>query len=272
MPHRITIVHDAFGKPSTLRRDWGFAAVIEQGPLRILFDTGNHASTFADNARALGVDLAALDFAVISHRHGDHTSGLNHLLAVRPDLPIFTPQETYGVFGSSLPGSFFPRCVSLPRYMRYWDGRPPDEIRHGSPWADARFTWVDTQREIAPGVHVVPVVSDMPGTRELRELALALVTPRGLVLVAGCSHPGIERIAEAAQSIDTRIDCIFGGLHLVTTAESEVERVATALRERIGVRRIAPGHCTGEVAFAALQRHFGADYLFAGLGETIDFA
>ena len=81
---RITILNDSFGKPSSLRQDWGFAALIEFGALRVLFDTGNNARVFAHNVDALGIDLRELDFAVISHRHGDHTSGLNHLLQVHP--------------------------------------------------------------------------------------------------------------------------------------------------------------------------------------------
>ena len=74
----ITVLYDAFGKSSTMKKDWGFSALIEYGGKRILFDTGNNADIFAHNVQAKGVDLSKLDFAVISHRHGDHTSGLNH--------------------------------------------------------------------------------------------------------------------------------------------------------------------------------------------------
>ncbi len=267
--NRITILHDSFGRPSPLRQDWGFAALVEFEGQRVLFDTGNNARTFAQNVAALGVDLLDLDYAVISHRHGDHTSGLNHLLEVNPQLPIYTPDETYGVFGSSLPGSFFPRCHSLPAHMRYYGGNPPEVIRHGSPWPDAKFVWVKETVEVSPGVFLVPVVSDVPGTRELREITLALRTQEGLVLIAGCSHPGIEKILEAACTIDDRVSCIFGGLHLVLTKEPEIQRIARALRDQWRVERIAPGHCTGEPGFAALQEVFGENYLFAGLGESV---
>src|SRR5690242_2266511 len=101
---RITIIHDAFGAASSLKKDWGFSALLEFDGRRILFDTGNNAKTFAHNCAGLGIDLRNLDYAVISHRHGDHTSGLNHLLAVNPTLMVHTPEETYGVFGSSLFG------------------------------------------------------------------------------------------------------------------------------------------------------------------------
>ena len=77
---QITVLYDAFGKTSTMKKDWGFSALIEYGGKRILFDTGNNADIFAHNVEAKGIDLKQLDFAVASHRHGDHTSGLNHLL------------------------------------------------------------------------------------------------------------------------------------------------------------------------------------------------
>lgn len=270
MANRITVLHDSFGKRPDLRKDWGFAALVEFSGKRILFDAGNNARIFAENTKALGVDLASLDFVAISHRHGDHTSGLNHLLKVNPSVTIYTPEETYGVFGSSLPGIFYPRCHSLPAYMQYYDGKPPETIRHGTPWPDAQFVWIKDTTEVATDVWLVPVVSDVPGTREMRELSLVLRTPRGLVLVAGCSHPGIERILAASRAIEARVHCIFGGLHLVLTVEAEVKRVAKALHDEWHVDRIAPGHCTGEPGFEALSKVFGDRYVYVGLGDSIE--
>jgi 7,8-dihydropterin-6-yl-methyl-4-(beta-D-ribofuranosyl)aminobenzene 5'-phosphate synthase len=268
--NRITILHDSFGKRSDLKKDWGFAALLEFAGKRILFDTGNNAGTFAENTGGLRIDLGRLDFAVISHRHGDHTSGLSHLLKVNPRVKIYTPDELYGVFGSSLPGIFYPRCASLPAYMQYYDGRPPETIRHGTPWPNAQFVWIKETTEIDASVWLIAVVSDAPGTREMRELSLVLRTPRGLVVVAGCSHPGIEKILSAARAIDDRVHCIFGGLHLVLTKEPEVRRVARALRDEWRVERIAPGHCTGEPGFLALTELFRDGYVYAGLGESVD--
>jgi len=267
--NHVTILYDAFGQPSLLRRDWGFAALIEYGGKRILFDTGNNADTFAHNVKALKIDLKRLDFVVISHRHGDHTSGLNYLLSVNPRVKIYVPKETYGVFGSSLPGTFYRRAEALPPEMRYFGGAAPEVIRHGTPWARANFVYVDSLTEVAPGIYLIATVSQMPGTLELRELSLAIKTPRGLVLATGCSHPGIEKILEASMTVDNHIHLIFGGLHLVTTPDPEVERITTALHEKWKVDLIAPGHCTGEPAFAALRKAFGEGYLYAGLGTIL---
>jgi 7,8-dihydropterin-6-yl-methyl-4-(beta-D-ribofuranosyl)aminobenzene 5'-phosphate synthase len=104
----------------------------------------------------------------------------------------------------------------------------------------------------------------------MREISVGLRTSRGLVLVAGCSHPGIEKILEASRPLAEKVLCIFGGLHLVLTKEPEIRRVVNALRNDWNVEHIAPGHCTGEPAFAEIREVFGERCLFAGLGESIE--
>ena len=266
---RITILYDAFGGAPGLVPDWGFAALIEYGDLRILFDTGNDAAVFERNVRALGIDLQRLDFVVMSHRHGDHIAGLPVVLRRNPQVRVYAPRENFGVFGSSLPATFYRRDTSLPAEMRYFGGRPEEALRFGSAWPEARFVLVDTLTEVAPGVSLVSTVSRTPGTLELHELSLALRTPSGTVLIVGCSHPGIETIAKAASEGSPRIALVVGGLHLVTTPDSAISRIGAALRDEWHVRQIAPGHCTGEPAFAALRERFADDYLFAGLGTVL---
>jgi 7,8-dihydropterin-6-yl-methyl-4-(beta-D-ribofuranosyl)aminobenzene 5'-phosphate synthase len=267
---RITILYDAFGKSSGMKKDWGYSALVEYGGKHILFDTGNNAEIFAQNVKVSGVDLKKLDFAVISHRHGDHTGGMNYLLTVNPQVKIFAPKEGFGVFGASLPGTFYRQDASLPDYMRYYNGKPPQMMTFGTPWPSANFVLIDGVTEAAPGISVIATVSQTPGTLELRELSLAIETPKGLILVVGCSHPGIERIVEASTVLDKHVYAIVGGLHLVTTPDSEIARIVTALRDKWKVDCVALGHCTGEPAFAAFQRAFGAHYNFAGLGSVID--
>jgi metal-dependent hydrolase (beta-lactamase superfamily II) len=90
---QITVLYDAFGKPSVMQKDWGYAALIEYGGNRILFYTGNDPEILAQNVKAKGVDLTKLDFVVLSHRHGDHMGGLTHVLEVNPTVKIYAPRE-----------------------------------------------------------------------------------------------------------------------------------------------------------------------------------
>jgi 7,8-dihydropterin-6-yl-methyl-4-(beta-D-ribofuranosyl)aminobenzene 5'-phosphate synthase len=70
-PARVTILFDAFGKPSNLKRGWGHSVLVEYGGRRVLFDTGGKSAEFAFNVSSLAVDLKKLDFVVLSHRHND---------------------------------------------------------------------------------------------------------------------------------------------------------------------------------------------------------
>ena len=266
---KITILYDAFGNDPTMKKDWGFSALVEVGGKRILFDTGNDRDVFAANVKAKGVDLTRLDFVVMSHRHSDHMAGLGHVLSVNPNVKVYAPKEGFGIFGSSLPSSFYRRDQALPPQMRYYDGNPPAVMTFGTAWQGANFQVVEKTTEIAPGITLIALVSDLPGTKELRELSLAVDTPDGLVLIVGCSHPGVEKIVEAAAAINPKIHLIAGGFHYVVAQDDAIARLVTALKDTFKVENIAPGHCTGEPAFAALKQAFGDRYIYAGVGTAL---
>jgi 7,8-dihydropterin-6-yl-methyl-4-(beta-D-ribofuranosyl)aminobenzene 5'-phosphate synthase len=270
-PPRITTLYDAFGKTTKMQKDWGFSAFIEYRGKRILLDTGNNAEIFANNVKAKGIDLTRLDFVVITHRHGDHTSGLSYLTSVNPDVTIFVPKENFGVFGGALPGSFYRRNESLPADMRYFDGKAPDSVRSGSPWPNAKFSWVTKTMEVAPGFHLILLKGSWGVDLDVMEVSLAIDTPEGIVLVVGCSHPTLEKIVAAAgEAIPQKpIHLIVGGTHLLPATDEEITRVSTALHDTWKVQWIAPAHCTGEPAFAILRKSFGDRYLYAGLGTTL---
>lgn len=265
---KITVLYDAFGDDPELEKDWGFAALIEVEGQRILFDTGNDAETFRRNVAAKGVDLADLDMVVMSHRHADHMAGLSVVLEANPDVVIHAPQEGFGIYGSSLPSSFYRKDASLPARMRYFDGAPPQTLQFGSAWSGAKLQPVAQTTEIAPGVWAIATVSDVPGTHELRELSLAVRTPEGLLLVVGCSHPGLPVIVAEAAKLDPDIHLVIGGFHYVNADDAAIASVVAALAP-YDIDFIAPGHCTGEATFAALQRAYGDRYLYAGLGATL---
>jgi len=252
-----------------MSKDWGFSALVEIAGKRILFDTGNNADIFAANVKAKGVDLKTLDFVVLSHRHSDHMAGLNYVLSVNPTVKIYAPKEGFGIYGSSLPSSFYRKDESLPPEMRYYGGAPPQIMKFGAAWQEANFELIDKTTEIAPGMTLIALVSDTPGTKELKELSLAINTAEGVVLVVGCSHPGIERIVEAAAAINPKIHLIAGGFHLVAASDEIIAKAVAALKDTFKVENVAPGHCTGEPTFAALKKAFGGQYLYAGLGTAL---
>jgi 7,8-dihydropterin-6-yl-methyl-4-(beta-D-ribofuranosyl)aminobenzene 5'-phosphate synthase len=268
---RVTILYDAFGDNPKLTRDWGFSALVEHDGKRILFDTGNNPEIFEHNVKVLNVDLAKLDFVVVSHRHTDHASGLRYLLKINPEVTVYVPADgANGFGGSELPPAFFRPEPSLPAKMRYFDGASPEHARAGKLYDTGHFVLVDKLTEVAPGVFLVYTVSRIPRTLELPELTLAIKGTHGLILVDGCSHSGIEEILQAASAVDPHTHIVFGGLHLVQTPEPDIDRLVDSLKNKWKLDEIAPGHCTGEPAFLRLHKAFGERYHYAGVGTRLD--
>jgi 7,8-dihydropterin-6-yl-methyl-4-(beta-D-ribofuranosyl)aminobenzene 5'-phosphate synthase len=137
--------------------------------------------------------------------------------------------------------------------MRYYNGAPPEIMKFGTVFPGANIVLIDKTTEAAPGITLIALVSDAPGTKELKELSLAIDTPDGVVLVVGCSHPGIEAIVAAAAKINPHIHFVAGGFHLVVAQDPVIEKAANALHDTYKVDYIAPGHCTGDSALSGTR-------------------
>jgi 7,8-dihydropterin-6-yl-methyl-4-(beta-D-ribofuranosyl)aminobenzene 5'-phosphate synthase len=255
---------------------------------RILFDSGNRADVFARNVEALGIDLTTVDFAVGSHAHVDHLSGFDHLLRVHPKVKIYLPADF--AVGAPIPFAFggpeAEAARSVPPEERYFGGTAgKGEVASSGRFWGADVEYVKGHREIAPGITLIatdsaflggfsryPPNQAAPKLSGLPELSLALRTQAGEVLVVGCSHSGIEVIVRAARDqLKRDIDLVLGGFHLVPYGADEVHRVAQALRDELAVKRVAPAHCSGHLAFKAFRELFGEKYEHAGLGAEVRF-
>ncbi len=272
--NRVTILNDAFERKTELEPDWGYSALIEFEGKRILFDTGDNAALFQRNVERMHVDLSHLDMVVISHAHGDHTSGLRYVLSKNPTVPLYVPDDAYFT-GTTLPDAFLTTNArpDLPAQMRYFGGKGRPEPKGWVAWTDTRMTVVRGPLTVAPHVHLVALISEKPAFRGLHEISLVLDTPKGPVVVAGCSHPGIEAMMAAATAEEPLkpVYMLFGGLHLLQDSPEQIGRTLDALAEQYHVQKMAVGHCTGELAFFLIQQRWGKNDEYAGLGETIAF-
>jgi 7,8-dihydropterin-6-yl-methyl-4-(beta-D-ribofuranosyl)aminobenzene 5'-phosphate synthase len=266
---KVTIIYDAFGKPSDLDRGWGYSALVEYGGKRILFDTGGQYEAFKANINKLKIDLTKLDFVVLSHRHGDHTSGLAYVLEKNPNVVIYAPSET-GSFGTpfSAPQALQRKVDSLPDDLQYFDGKIGN-AEVDSPWKSANIKRITDISEVAPNISLIRTVSDVKGTLELAEVSMAITTPKGLAVIVGCSHPGIEKILAKASEINPNIYTIAGGLHLVDKSDEVVRQTVTNFKEKWKLQRVAAGHCTGHYAQVEITKVFSDKHDHSGLGDVI---
>jgi 7,8-dihydropterin-6-yl-methyl-4-(beta-D-ribofuranosyl)aminobenzene 5'-phosphate synthase len=290
----LTNLYDAFGEPHEgTRYDFGFSTLVRYRGKTILFDAGTNADILRRNTDALGVDLADVDFAVASHSHFDHISGFDYLLKVNPDVKIYFPADPF--WGAPLPfdatGPDPHAADELPKSQRYFGG---DKTKFtfdssGRFW-QANVEFVSDNREIMPGVRLVATKSPYMGyfsrypnvgiggeadaseikTVPLPELSLSLDGDDGQILIVGCSHSRVDVIAEAAKAwTHEPLDLVMGGYHLLPYKEDEIRTVVGRLRDELGVRRVAPAHCTGHLGFKIFHEVYGDQYLMAGLGSHI---
>jgi len=233
----IVTVFDNYAVDPRLATTWGHASVIMTPSSVVLFDTGSDGRILLANLRKIEVAPADIGGVVISHAHGDHLGGLRVFLAENRDVVVYIP-------------SSFPRSVK-------------DAILA----AGARYQDVDKPIEIVEGVHTTG-----PMDTGLVEQALIVETREGLVVMTGCAHPGIVNVVTEAKRLfpDRPIALVMGGFHLVSAADAEIDQIVRSIR-RLGVRKVAPSHCTGDRARARFQAEYGDDYIAGGAGNTVHF-
>lgn len=292
------ILFDAFSKDTTLTKGWGFSSLIEYNGKRILFDAGSNADLFKKNVLRLGVDLKKIDFVVVSHAHYDHLNGIDYLLSINPAVKIYFPDDTFwgspGMFNATGQDSLVKD--SLPPELNYFAGRSTvfKIDQSGGRFLHANIEYVKEYKEILPGLTLVPTrakymgyfskypKSFTPGNfndtnddiklNNLPELSLSLSTNKGEVLFVGCSHSGVENIIqETLARTGKKIDLLIGGFHLLPFDRTETMRISHMIRNDLKVTRVAPGHCTGHLAFKILRDQYKENFIYAGLGEKIVF-
>lgn len=232
----ITIVYDNNPYDPRLRTGWGFSCLIRTKGKTILFDTGGDGAKLLGNMEKLGIDPEKIDIVVLSHIHGDHTGGLSNILAVNNNLTVYTPK--------SFPKDFKDYIMS-----------------------NANLFEVSKPTEIVSGVYTTGEL----GTT-IVEQSLVVVTPRGLVVVTGCAHPGVVRIVEkAGKLLNMKVHLVVGGFHLGGARKEEVIDIVEAFRG-LGVEKVMPCHCTGTLATKIFAEEYKHGFVECGVGKTFEIA
>jgi 7,8-dihydropterin-6-yl-methyl-4-(beta-D-ribofuranosyl)aminobenzene 5'-phosphate synthase len=235
--------------------EWGFAAYIND--YRTLLDTGLSGTALLNNMRALGVDPDEPDVLVLSHRHIDHTGGLRALLDAR-SRPLTVIAHADFLAGARISDANLAR--------EYLESRGARLVLIREPYRVAEGLWVSGEIPRRWGPSHVPAGDVVPD-----DMALYARRPRGLVVITGCGHAGVENVVEYGLQLSgaDRLYAIVGGLHLVGLPEERVREVAEYLRRR-SPGLVVGAHCTGPEGLAALQSALPGAVRPGGVGVTVE--
>lgn len=252
----------------------GLSLYIETKKHKILFDMGPN-EWFAENARAMGIDLKEIDIAFLSHGHNDHSGGLQHFLKCNLKAPVYLQRK-----------AFEPHYVSGESGFRYI-GLDPVLNKDRD-----RFVLVEQELVID---HELRLFTQMPtrdyvtdASKALRvkqangvyeydafehEQNLIIVSGEKAVLIAGCAHKGIINILRGAELILGKApDYVFGGFHLFDPFSGKTE--PAGLIQEIGEEmkkretRYYTGHCTGMTAYEQLKAVLEDQVTYMGTGAS----
>ena len=106
-------------------------------------------------------------------------------------------------------------------------------------------------------------------TGVIEEQSLIIDTDDGLLIITGCSHPGIIDIVQAAQDICSRpVYQVCGGFHLLQHSAGEIQQVISEL-QALGVEKVGPSHCTGDLAISMFEQAYGENCIALGVGAIL---
>ena len=259
--------------------EWGLSLHVQTPQTRVLLDFGQ-SDAFARNANTLGIDLARVDHAVLSHAHYDHANGMEAFFACNDHAPLHLSEACDENCWSSKGGTTDLHYIGIADgLLKQYERRL---VRHALSGPEA----------VAPGLwlvpHARPQTNDTGATTGMycrvgccliqdafaHELTLACELPSDgtVVVLSSCSHAGVAQILQEVSSAfpGRRISAFVGGLHLMRASDEDVRHVADAFRMH-GVKHIWCGHCTGARAEELLAQELPGrvGILHPGLALTL---
>ena len=96
---------------------------------------------------------------------------------------------------------------------------------------------------------------------------IAIDTPKGLVIVLGCSHPGVKNMIDTARTLLKKpVYAVIGGTHLVESHGESLQKSINYMVDEINI--IGVSHCTGKDAMAELSST-GSRYFHNRTGSSL---
>lgn len=231
----ITIVYDNNRYDERLETAWGFSCLVEGLEKTILFDTGGDSAMLLRNMSKLRIDPQSVDVIVISHIHCDHLGGLSGLLEENNNVTVYLPQSL------------------------------PESIKNTVREAEARLVEVHEPVKICERAYSTGELGDW-----IKEQSLVIETDKGLAVITGCAHPGVVNVVREAKRLrGGDVHLVLGGFHLCWMNVLQIKGIVDGVK-REGVEKVAPCHCSGDLARSTFEKAYGEDFILVGVGKRLE--
>lgn len=232
----VLTIYDNYAYNPAFKTDWGFGCIIDHPRARICYDTGANPEILEANLKTASIPPSSIDTIVISHKHHDHKGGVSWLLQQNPNAKVYIPKT--------------------------WN----NDIESAFPKEATNIFVLENNLLTPEGFHII--VSE---NLTIRELTLAIPTSQGSLVITGCSHTGIDHIAQKVQeTTGSPIQTIFGGFHLLNSSKKNILNTLQKLKHT-SLKTIAPCHCTGDSAMQLIKQEFNTHFLNNGAGAKFNF-
>jgi len=214
---------------------WGLSILVVTNKATILFDTGASPGVLEYNVKVMNINMSNIDFIVISHEHGDHVRGLEYLSRVCKGVSVYVPEAMSFRVKEWIRSLGF-SVVEVVKTMKITDG--------------------------------VAIIGELYGPPYEQALAVN-VRDYGLVVIVGCSHPGVVNIVrKAVEELNVKPYMVIGGFHMAGCNIYEAEEVIDELIS-LGVKKIAPIHCSGDTIRNILKTKYPEYYQDAHVCKVV---
>lgn len=234
---KIKIIATGESKWQRFIRRWGVSFLIGED---VLFDTFGDAGVLLGNMRKFNIDASKIKHIVLSHDDWDHISGLWYLIPKRKDITVYI-------------------CPGFKQ-----------EIKERIVSFGVKVIEVKGLTQIKDDIYSTGELYGESDGERICEQSVVIKTSAGLTVICGCAHPGVVNIVRnVKEHFKDEVYALMGGFHLKDNSRHEINDIIIQMQS-LNIKKIAPTHCTGQLATARFKQESGGGFIHVRQGSSIE--